>query len=176
MISKKILNNTLKGQHGAPRLKHKTHGKSAASITKYKMHKDESPDPKMKTYSKSMATRFVKHESPSKMYADKYYKMNSIEEGFGTDLAATAVASASASVVPTALTLGVGAAMSAGSIIANLYKKYKWDKNGCDNIVNPEDRNQCEARQIDKYVSQLRSQTRYCSSAKVPQECTQKNH
>ncbi len=174
MISKKILNNTLKGQQGAPRLKHKTNKKVVDSMNKYKINKDESPSPAMKTYTKSMATRFIKHESPSRMYAEKYYKLGPLDEGMAADLGAAAVQSASYAAIPAAFSLGASAAFSVASAISNLYKKYKWDRNGCDRIVNPEDRNQCEARFIDKYVAELRSQLTHCSSAKDPNECTQR--
>lgn len=105
----------------------------------------------------------------------KYINEKSVNiSEIGAEIAQMALQSVAGPAMYAGVNAGLGVAFSAAGAIKNIYNKYKYDKHGCDNIIDPNKRNECESRQIDRIVSGLRTQLRFCKSSKDPQECTNK--
>ncbi len=85
-------------------------------------------------------------------------------------IANNAVSTAAMAAVP----LAASAVISIGSILKNAYDKYRYDKKGCDNIIDPNDRSKCEARNIDRLIAQLRTQMKHCDNTKDAADCRRK--
>ncbi len=121
------------------------------------------PELKIKEYKPSLISKFIGDKTKSKL-----------NEGIMNGLAASSqlLGSYSMAVGQTNMLLGLGAAVT--GILNKAYKDYKFDNQGCQNIVDPKQRLDCEARALDRVNSSIMNQKAYCKNSQNPQECENK--
>jgi hypothetical protein len=93
---------------------------------------------------------------------------------FENEVLNVATSAAVSSMVGTGMMAGIPALFNVFSAIKRIKDRYDFDKKGCDNIIDPIKRDQCEARQIERLVSQLRTQLNYCRNSKNQISCREK--
>lgn len=99
-----------------------------------------------------------------------YNKLNSINEIGAWDLIGAANRGIDGL---SQFNMAAGLLFSSTAALASLKKKHDWDSRGCDRIVDPIQRAQCEARQLDKLIAGIRTQMKFCKNSKDTQKCEQ---
>lgn len=104
------------------------------------------------------------------MSVSKKYIQNKIvkeDAGLGTIAAGQAIGAGVAAAVP----LAFGMIYAFKDSIANIYRRYQWDKQGCDRELDPDRKAQCKIRLKNKYIAAYSRERSKCNKAKDPQAC-----
>lgn len=125
--------------------------------------KDVKSSLKIKEYKPSIVSKYVNNKIKSKLNED-------VMGGLGA--ASQLLGSYSMALGQTNMLLGLGAAVT--GILNKAYKDYKFDNQGCQNIVEPNQRLQCEQRALDRVNSSIMNQKAYCRNSQDPQGCEAK--
>jgi hypothetical protein len=112
------------------------------------------------------------NNSAFKKYTNKYYNIveqqeNQLPTPFINTLGASALISG---LLPVAIPAIAGAIDAIRTSVNN----FKYDKFGCKRVVDQIARNNCEARALDRHITDLRNKMVECNKTNNPQACKQK--
>jgi len=112
----------------------------------------------------------------SKKYIENRSKRIQLTEDptFGAALATAAVSGVAGSAVMSAIPIGVEKIGGIMSHISQSITRFKHDTFGCKRIVDQDQRDRCEARQIDRLLTDLRNSMSRCAKVKDVQGCRER--